>query len=193
MPPRKPGAASTFSKVSKKDPGIRQEAPEDHTAVEAVIELAFRDEEISDHSEHHLVARLRHSEAFVPELSLVAEIDGTIIGHILLTKIKVRKGDAVNGSLALAPVTVHPNRQGQGIGRRLIERAHEVARSLGFKSVILLGHAAYYPRFGYRPTVEFGIQLPFEVPPENCLALELVPDGLKGVEGMVEYPKEFSE
>ncbi len=62
---------------------------------------------------------------------------------------------------------------------------------LAFTSIVLIGHANYYPRFGYQQADQYGIEWPFDVPRENCMAIELVKDGLKGVSGMVEYPKEF--
>lgn len=68
---------------------IRQEKPEDYRQVEQVVEQAFAHAEHTDHDEHNLVARLRGSEAFIPELSLVAEQDGRIVGHILFTKLRV--------------------------------------------------------------------------------------------------------
>ncbi len=86
---------------------------------------------------------------------------------------------------------VLPNYQGNGIGGHLIEFAHKKARELGFESIILLGHPTYYPKFGYRKASDFDIKLPFDVPVENCMAIELVEDALKNVNGMVEYPKEF--
>ena len=81
--------------------------------------------------------------------------------------------------------------KGKGIGSQLIEFVHEKARELGFESVILLGHPTYYPKFGYSKASEFDIQLPFDVPDENCMAIELILDALKNVNGVVEYSKEF--
>lgn len=170
---------------------IRQESIADHEQVGQIVAAAFEKEEMSDQTEHLLVARLRKSEAFVPELSLVAEVDGSLVGHILLTRIVIREGDEVAESLALAPVSVLPDWQGKGIGGQLIEEAHRVAREMGFGSVLLLGHADYYPRFGYRKASDFGIRLPFEVPDENCMAAELQAGSLKEVTGLVEYPPAF--
>lgn len=81
----------------------------------------------------------------------------------------------------------------KGIGAKLILEAHQKAKELGFTSVILLRHDKYYPKFGYKLTKEYGIKLPFEVPDENCMLIELTKGTLDGVTGMVEYPKEFSE
>lgn len=170
---------------------IRKESPDDYLSVFNLIERAFRDEKYSDHQEHFLVERLRASEAFVPGLSLVYVLEKKIVGHILLTEIKIKNFEDEIRSLALAPVAVLPEFQGRGIGGKLIEAGHQSARDLGYQSVILLGHDKYYPRFGYRLAEEFGITLPFDVPKENCMAIELQPDALKNVHGDVVYPKEF--
>ena len=152
---------------------IRKENKEDFKKVFDVIEAAFNDAEFTDHQEQFLVERLRTSEAFIPELSLVAEVDGQIVGHILLTKLKIKNGTTEFDSLALAPVSVLPAYQGKGIGGELIVEAHRRAAELGHRSVVLLGHEKYYPRFGYKQADQFGIELPFEVPKENCMAIEL--------------------
>ncbi|MCF2875810.1 MULTISPECIES: GNAT family N-acetyltransferase [unclassified Tenacibaculum] len=172
---------------------IRQERITDFKEVFSLIKEAFKDEQFSDHKEQFLVERLRKSEAFIPELSLVAEVDGKIVGHILITKLKIKNALNEFESLALAPVSVLPTYQKRGIGGKLIIEAHQKATGLGYKSIVLLGHENYYPRFGYKQASEYGIELPFEVPKENCMVIELVEDGLKGVSGTVEYPKEFNE
>ncbi len=172
---------------------VRQEKPLDYKVVSELIESAFQKEKLSDHKEHFLVDRLRKSTSFIPELSMVALSDGKIIGHILLTRIKVKNNQTEFESLALAPVSVMPEFQEMGIGKKLIEEAHEKAKELGYKSIILLGHENYYPKFGYLRADTFGIDLPFDVPKENCMAIELIEHGLLGVSGTVEYPKEFNE
>ncbi|MGJ1285086.1 GNAT family N-acetyltransferase [Sphingobacterium spiritivorum] len=172
---------------------IRKEENKDHKAVFHLIENAFENEVYTDHKEQFLVERLRKSESFVPELSLVAEIDGELVGYVLLTKIKIINNDLQATSLALAPIAVLKKYQGTGIGGKLILEAHQRAKELGFGSVILLGHEKYYPKFGYKMTKDYGIKLPFEVPDENCMLIELIEDALKDVAGIVEYPKEFYE
>ncbi|AYZ34750.1 N-acetyltransferase [Chryseobacterium indologenes] len=171
---------------------IRQEEENDHESVFQLIEEAFRNMEHSDHQEQFLVEKLRVSDAFIPELSLVMEDDdGEIAGHILFTKIRIENASESFESLALAPVSVMPDFQNQGIGSQLILHGHHIARELGYQSVILLGHEKYYPKFGYEKTSNFGISFPFEIPEENGMAIELVKDGLKNVKGVVKYPKEF--
>ena len=161
------------------DFNIRQEQIKDYEAVHKVVELAFRDMEDSDHSEPFLVDQLRQTDAFIPELSLVAEVDEEIIGHILMTKV--------------APVSVLPKYQNRGIGSALIREAHKRATELGYGSVVLLGHKDYYPRFGYKQAIDFGIEFPFDVPHEYCMAIELCPESLKDVQGMIQYAKPFTE
>lgn len=170
---------------------IRQEEPADYPAVFEIIEEAFRKLEISNHQEQFFVERLRKSDAFIPELSLVALIENKIVGHIVLSKINIRNNEKEFQTLILAPVSVLPDYQNQGIGSQLIVEAHKKATELGFKSVILVGHEEYYPRFGYKKATGFGIKQPFDVPEENNLVVELVENGLNNVSGIVEYPKYF--
>ncbi|WBV61464.1 N-acetyltransferase [Chryseobacterium camelliae] len=171
---------------------IRQEEEKDHQHVFQLIEEAFKSMEHSDHQEQFLVERLRQSEAFIPELSLVAENEhGEIVGHILFTKLKIINDSETFESLALAPVSVKPEFQNRGIGGQLITSGHLIAKKLGYGSVILIGHEKYYPMFGYQKTTNFGISFPFEVPEENGMAIELTENSLKNIKGTIKYPKEF--
>ncbi|UCA61606.1 N-acetyltransferase [Chryseobacterium rhizoplanae] len=171
---------------------IRQEEEKDYEEVFKLTEEAFRDIEHSDHKEHFLVEKLRESEAFIPELSLVAENgNGILAGHILFTKLTVENGSETFESLALDPVSVKPEFQNQGVGGQLIQEGRRIARKLGYQSVILIGHENYYPKFGYKKTSNFGISFPFEIPEANGMAVELIKDGLKNRKGMVKYPREF--
>ena len=171
---------------------IRQESPQDHTTIYKLIRAAFASVEDSDHSEQDLVERLRHSSSFIPELSLVAETGrGELVGHILLTRIRIINDAQTFPSLAVAPLSVLPSCQRQGIGSALIREAHRRAAALGYGSAVLLGHPGYYPRFGYLPAYRFGIRFPFDAPADCCMAIELLPDGLKGVQGRVEYDPAF--
>lgn len=134
-----------------------------------------------------MVERLRETDAFVPDLSMVAVVDDMVVGYILLTKIKIGEAE----SLALAPVAVLPEFHNQGIGSKLIEAAHKKAIELGFTSIVLLGNKDYYPRFGYVTADSFGITLPFDVPSEYVMVKELIPNSLAGVSGVVEYHPTF--
>lgn len=172
---------------------LRQENEKDHKSVFTLIEKAFEKEEYSDHKEQFLVERLRKSTAFIPELSIVAEVENEIVGHILLTKLEISNDTASFESLALAPVSVLPEFQGKGIGAKLILHSHKVAKDLGYQSIILLGHPDYYPRFGYELCEKYHIEMPFEVPAENCMVIALTENGLSGVSGKVIYPAAFFE
>lgn len=166
---------------------IRQEQQSDFPAVQALLEAAF-----GQAGEARLVALLRDSDAFVPDLSLVATLYDQIVGHILFSKIIIAD-DRHNEfeSLALAPVAVLPEHQKQGIGGHLIRAGLEKATALGFQSVIVLGHEHYYPKFGFLPAETWQIKPPFEVPANVFMGLELVPGGLRHVSGTVRYPEAF--
>jgi predicted N-acetyltransferase YhbS len=173
---------------------IRQELPSDYHSTEEMVKEAFLNEENSDKKEHYLVKRLRSSEAFIPELSLVAAAPAKeIAGHILLSKIKILDGEREADSLALAPVSVAPGYQGKGIGSQLIRTALNTAKEAGYHSVIVLGHKDFYPKFGFKPASLWNIKAPFEVPDEAFMALELTDNALKNSAGTVRYSKAFSE
>jgi|CZCA01.1.fsa_nt_gi predicted N-acetyltransferase YhbS len=172
---------------------IRQETEKDYKLSETVVEKAFKNAEHTDHKEHLLVAKLRKGGAFIPELSLVAELDGEIVGHIMLTKLLIENEGSKYDSLALAPVSVVPEHQNKGIGSALISESLKIAKEIGFKSVIVLGHDKYYPRFGFKPASTWGIKAPFDVPDEFFMALELGDGALEDISGTVVYSKEFFE
>ncbi len=153
-------------------------------AVQAVITAAFGRAE-----EAQLVAALRRSHSFVPDLSIVAEEEGKVTGHILFTRCSI--GNSRLPVLALAPVAVLPDHQHKGIGKGLIRTGLNKARELGYKAVIVLGHAEYYPIFGFVQADKWQISAPFEVPAENFLALELIPGALEHTTGEVHYAPEF--
>lgn len=144
-------------------------------------------------NEAKLVDALRiNPRVFVPQLSICALDSNKIVGHILFTKINIKddKGN-LNESLGLAPIAVRPELQKRGIGGQLIRQGLKVAEELGFKSVIVLGHEHYYPKFGFEPADKWDIKAPFEIPSNVFMAIELVKDGLKNISGTVVYPKEF--
>lgn len=168
---------------------MRQEQPADHQAVYELNKAAFGQE-----GEAKLVELLRESDAFIPELSLVAVAGEEVVGHILFTKIKITdKNGRSFDSLALAPMAVKPARQRQGIGGKLITHGLSRARALGYASVIVLGHEAYYPKFGFAPAITWQIKPPFDVPENAFMAIELVTGGLQGVTGTVKYPEAFGQ
>lgn len=165
---------------------IRQETAQDRPMVYRLIQEAFASAPHRDGTEQDLVEALRKSQAFLPKLSLVAEIKGRLAGHILFTKAKVGE-DTV---LALAPLSVSPEFQGQGVGTALIEEGHRIARILGFSYSIVLGSETYYPRLGYLPAHSLGVQVPEGIPSENFMAVKLL-EMAAPIHGAMIYAPEF--
>ena len=165
---------------------IRQENKKDYEEVYKLVKTAFETAEHSDGNEQDLVVDLRNSDNFIPELSLVAVKDNKIVGYILFTKIKIENYEEI----ALAPLAVLPEYQKQGIGSKLIEEGHKIAKKLGYHYSIVLGSENYYPKFGYIPAIQYGIQAPFEVQNENFMAVKLNETNTE-IKGVVQYAKEF--
>ncbi len=169
---------------------IRQETLSDHAAVYTLVKEAFESAAHADGNEADLVEALRRSEAFIPELSLVAEMETeageTIVGYILFTEAHVG-GQTV---LALAPLAVLPAFQRQGVGTALIREGHRIAGQLGYPYSVVLGSEQYYPRAGYQRAECYGIRPPFDVPADNFMAYALQGDA-KPMDGVLEYAKEF--
>jgi len=167
---------------------IRPETKEDCTKITEVNDLAF-----GQKNEGIIIERLRKSDRFISELSLVAELEGKIVGHILFYPVTIRSADSEFSALSLGPMAVIPELQGLGIGSRLVKEGLHIAKRLGHRSVIVVGHPEYYPRFGFKPASQWNIKAPFDAPDEAFMALELVEDELSGKSGTVEYPQEFSD
>ena len=118
---------------------IRKEEPKDYEIIYSLVKDAFDSAEHSDGNEQDLVNALRKGDAFIPELSLVAETDGKIVGHIMFTKAKV----AGNTVLVLAPLSVLPEYQRKGIGAALIKEGHKIANELGYEYSVVLVSEKY--------------------------------------------------
>jgi putative acetyltransferase len=167
---------------------IRAERPDDETSIALVHELAF-----GTSGEARLVEALRRTTSWIPELSLVAESDEQIVGHVLFTQIGVRESERLHPALALAPVGVLPERQNAAIGSRLIRAGLETARNLRHEIVLVLGHPSYYPRFGFMPASAYGIRYPQAGHEAAFMVLELLPGALAKVCGVAEYPRPFAD
>lgn len=121
-------------------------------------------------------------------LSLVATLHGLVVGHIMYSPLTVR---AVTGA-ALGPMAVLPEHQREGIGSRLVETGNRKLKEAGCPFVVVVGHADYYPRFGFKPARTHGITCEWEMPDDVFLVLELEPGNLQGVSGLAKYRPEFS-
>jgi putative acetyltransferase len=165
---------------------VRRERVDDGPDVRRVNELAF-----GQPLEAALVERLR---AACPDaVSLVAEDDGTVVGHILFTPVTIDGHEDVVG-MGLAPMAVAPARQRQGIGSALVRAGLTILGERGCPFVIVLGHPGYYPRFGFVPASQHGITSQWEgIPDDAFMMLVLRGDALRGVAGVARYRPEFNE
>jgi len=155
---------------------IRPETPADHDAVADVTAAAFGKQD-----EARLVEAIRASEEYVPELTLLAEDDGRIVGHVMYSYSALEGSDT--RLLQLSPLSVAPDRQGEGIGAALTRESLRLADERGEPLVLVLGHPTYYPRFGFRPASTLGLLAPNpEWPDEAFMAVPLTAydAGLRG-------------
>lgn len=164
---------------------IRVEGAQDAPGIRAVNERAF-----GQPTEADIVDELRR--AYAERLSLVAEDDGVVVGHILVTRVIVEgTGRRVVG-MGLAPMAVIPERQRQGIASTLVEGGLEVLRGRQCPFVIVLGHPDFYPRFGFERAFAQGLACQWEdVPDEAFMVLILDRDTMEGVYGVAQYRDEF--
>jgi putative acetyltransferase len=107
-----------------------------------------------------MVAAIRASEYYVPDLALVAEEEGDIVGHVMFSYVRLAGPEGEWSVLELAPLAVAPERQRDGIGGALVRAGIERAEARGEPLVAVLGHPSYYPRFGFEPASTYGIEPP---------------------------------
>lgn len=162
---------------------IRPEAPTDRSAIRALIASAFETPAEAD-----LVDALR--EQAKPVISLVAEENGFILGHILFSPVTLSAHPELK-VMGLAPMAVAPAHQRKGIGSALVRVGLERCQQLGFGAVVVLGHPGYYPRFGFLPSACYGIGCEYDVPEEVFMVVELQPGFLQGVSGKIKYHSAF--
>ena len=166
---------------------IRPETVDDIERIDEINRLAFEGEE-----ESGLVRAIRNDPEFIPQLSLVAVKNDRVVGHILFSAVKIMTSDGEVPALALAPMAVDPEYQNQGVGSELVRSGLMACSQLGHKIIIVIGHPDYYPRFGFKPAREFGLEVPFDAPDEAFLVLGLEPGVLNNVSGVVRYSSPFS-
>jgi putative acetyltransferase len=161
---------------------IREEQPGDRDQVRNVNEAAFGRSDEAD-----LIDKLLMEGVVL--LSLVAELDGQIAGHILFSRMTVETAEGSVAAVALAPMAVLPEHQGRGVGSELVRRGLGQINDLGVRIVIVLGHEHYYSRFGFSTDKARHLASPF--PPDAFMALELYEGALAGIRGAVRYPAAF--
>lgn len=164
---------------------IRPEQPLDYQGIAETILQAF-----SQDNEVRLVQEIRKSDRYIPNLSLVAEVDGVIVGHILFSYIDLVNNDVTYKVLGLAPLAVRSHFQNQGIGSALVREGLTKADAMGESMAIVLGHPQFYSRFGFKPSVQYGIESPFPVP-EDFFTIETLNTYQNTQRGKVVYPPAF--
>jgi putative acetyltransferase len=164
-------------------PEVRPEDPRDFAGIRVVHERAFA----PSPDEADIVDVLRSSAAHVPRLCLVAVRDGEIVGHIAFSRGSLDSGRAV---LVLGPMAVLPEHQRQGVGSALVVEGLRRAAGTDFPMVVLVGHPAYYPRFGFEPAEPLGVAAPLQVPSEAWMARRL-PAYREDDRGAVAFPAAF--
>jgi len=160
---------------------IRKERPGDIPAIRELNKRAFEQAQ-----EANIVDALRSNGAV--SLSLVATLHDRVVGHIMYSPAEVGQ---LTGA-GLGPMAVLPEHQRQGVGSKLIEAGNRQLKDAGCPFILVVGHADYYPRFGFMPARPLGITCEWEVPDNVFLLLVLDPDRMQGVVGMAKYRHEFS-
>ncbi len=161
---------------------LREERPGDVAAIRDVNKRAF-----GQNQEGNIVDALRSNGAAL--LSLVATLNGRVVGHIMYSPVSV---DGEVTGAALGPMAVLPEHQRQGIGSKLIETGNHKLQDAGRPFIIVVGHAEYYPRFGFRPASAYGIKCEWEVPDDVFMLLVLDEAKMRTVSGLAKYRHEFS-
>ena len=163
---------------------IRPEAEADYAAVRAVNEAAF-----DTSAEADLVEALRRRG--ISLVSLVAEVEGVVVGHILFSPVSLAEHDHLN-LVGLAPMAVAPDYQRKGIGSALVRHGLARCKDLGFRAVVVVGHAEYYPRFGFVPADRYGLRCEYDVPADVFMVAELEAGALNSASGLVRYDGAFA-
>ena len=162
---------------------IRREQPADVHQIREILLAAFDGNDEAD-----LVDRLRDS---CPEaISMVAEEDARLVGHILFSPVVVESADQELVGMGLAPMSVLPACQRQGVGAKLVDAGLSVLREAGHPFVIVIGHPKYYPRFGFQPASQFHLTCEFQVPDNAFMAL-ILDENCSIPGGLAEYHHEF--
>jgi putative acetyltransferase len=175
------------SEVPNIDVVVRPEREADFEAISEVVRLAFR-----SHVEERIVRDIRASDYYIPVLALVATVDERVVGHVMVSHTDLDTAGGRQRIAMLSPLAVHPGRQGEGIGSRLVREVIARADARGEPLIVLEGSPLYYPRFGFRHSVPEGIviHLPDWAPAEAAMMIPLSryrPE----LRGTVVYPPAF--
>jgi putative acetyltransferase len=140
-------------------------------------------------AEANLVNSLR--EIISPIISIVATIDGVVVGHILFTPVELSQ-NADTFIMGLAPMAVTEKQRVKGIGGAMVASGIKECKQLGAGAVVVLGHSSYYPKFGFKAASRFNIACEYDVPDEAFMVLELLPEYLSSKSGVIRYHELFA-
>lgn len=164
---------------------IRQVNQKDYDNIYNLVKLAFQTAKVSDGTEQDFVYELRNRNTYIPELELVAEEEGEIIGHIMFTKQEIENSNKPCIGLLLAPLCVKLEKRSQGVGGKLIQAGVDKAIEMGYQVVFLVGDPNYYQRYGFTNISNYEIKNIAPIPDEFILAREITKNSLKDIVGKV--------
>lgn len=178
---------------------IRPEAPKDYKDIVSLVLRSFR--EGTDYSDGTdivaLIEEIRYSEYYIPKLSFVAELDGKIVGHFLFSKFPLsptKEGGHGDGKdteiVMLAPVSVHADYLGQGIGKAMLTLGIEKVKAFGYKGITVEGNFNFYNKVGFRTSSEYNIFPTSGYPmtePRCMMCQETTEGSLEGIQGYIVY------
>ena len=165
---------------------IRQEKVSDYAAVYELVKTAFATASEKDGDEQDYVNELRKSERYIPELALVAEENGVLIGHIMLTQTRIKTQEETFTQLLLSPLCVEFSRRNTGVGAKLVHESFRRAKAMGYSAVFVVGEPKYYARFGFRRASEFGIMNDGNIPEPYVMVCELTEKALDRKNGTIQ-------
>lgn len=165
---------------------VRQSLPSDEPRISAVLHAAFGSDQGDEITE--LVFDLLADRSAQPVVSLVTEIERQVVGYVLFTRARIEAPNGTVPAAILAPLAVHPDHQGRGLGGQLVRRGLEQSRTAGYDLAFVLGHPGYYSRHGFVGAGTHGFAAPYAIPSEHAEAWrvqELRPGILGKVGGRV--------
>lgn len=201
---KRPYISSVFMYMMNKKITIRPEEHKDYKSIVSMILRSFQEE--TDYSDGTdiiaLVEEIRDSEYYIPELSFVAELNGTIVGHFLFSRFPLSPskesghGDAANTEIViLAPVSVHADYFHQGIGTAMLTMGIEKVKEMGFKGITVEGNYKFYNKVGFRTSSEYNIFPTSGIPmeePKCMMCQETYKGSLDGIKGFIVYDMYFN-
>jgi len=168
---------------------IRQATSHDSLLIKNLLNSVYNRPNEAD-----FLGAIRDTDTFIPGLSLVAMHKQEVYGYLLMSRVGIRTVNEILPTLTILPFCVSKKYRGKGIGRRLIDTGFKRAKEFGFTSCVTIDCGDYFKRYGFQPARdEFGLELYFDVPDGDFLAIELVDDSLYRKSGFLIFPQCFSK